>query len=82
MPHVWDLPDQPQGPFEDPDKEGVRFWLSPEQLRKIERVGASVRADLSVELEWRGAGYYMARVYDPDTREIAAEQLIWAQETQ
>ena len=31
--------------------------------------------------EWRGAGYYMARVYDPDTRELAAEELIYAMET-
>jgi hypothetical protein len=79
MPNVWDLPDQPQGP--EDDAEGVRFWLSPEQLRKIESVGANVRPDLSVELEWRGAGYYMARVYDPNTSELAAERLIFGQET-
>ena len=55
--------------------------FSPAQLRKIASVGASVRDDLSIEVEWRGAGYYKARVYDPNTRELVAERLIFAEET-
>lgn len=74
--HIGHLPNQPTGPFEDPDSEGIRLWLGSDQLRAI----AKFAGDRPVELEWRGSGYYMARVYDPNTREIADERLIFSLE--